>query len=129
MPADMVKLPDGRRVPDNRDRGLLMLAWSNGRQVAVVSRGELVGMTPAEVADELGVSVDFARDALLDGVIPKSAGRAGRRVTDETIARRLAAGIPERLVTMTLPEIARELGVSQNQLNSAIYRGGPKVHP
>lgn len=127
MPADMVRLPDGRMVPDNRDRGLLMLAWSKGRQVAVVSRGQMAGMTVAEVAHEVGVSVDFARDALMDGEIPSGAGRAGRKITDETIARRRAAGIPERLVTLTLPEIARELGISQNQLNSAIYRGGPKV--
>lgn len=127
MPADMVRLPDGRRVPDNRDRGLLMLAWANGRQVAVVSRGEFAGMTPAEVAELRGVSVDFARDSLLDGAIPEGTTRAGRKVTDETIRRRRAAGVPERLVTLTVPEIARELGISQHQLNSAIYRGGPKV--
>lgn len=127
MPADMVRLPDGRRVPDNRDRGLLMLAWANGRQVAVVSRGEFVGMTPAEVAELRGVSVDYARDSLLDGEVPKGASRGGRKVTPETIQRRRAAGIPEHLVTLTIPEIARELGIPQHQLNSAIYRGGPKV--
>lgn len=127
MPADMVKLPDGRRVPDNRDRGLLMLAWANGRQVAVVSRGELTGLTPAEVAELRGVSVDYARDILLDGEIPRGGSRAGRKITDETIRRRLAAGIPEHLVKKTIPEIASELRIPQHRINSAIYRGGRKV--
>lgn len=127
MAADMVLSGDGHRVPDNRDRGLLMLAWSNGRQIACVSRGEFTGLTPGEVAEKLGLSVEYTRERLLDGEIPERPRPGGRKITDETIARRRAAGVPEHLVHKTLPEIARELRVSQHKLNSAIYRNGSKV--
>lgn len=127
MAADMVPGRDGYRVPDNRDRGLLMLAWSNGRQIACVSRGEYTGLTPVEVAEKLGLSVEYTRERLLDGEIPTPSRGGGRKITAETIARRRAAGVPEHLVLKTLPEIARKLGVSQHKLNSAIYRGGAKM--
>lgn len=123
MPADMVQRA-GRRVPDNGDRGLMMLAWKGGRPVQCVSRGEYIGMTPMEVAGVLGLSVDEVRAKLLDGEIPSARTRRGRPLGDEALRRRRRAGVPEHLLHETVPTIARELGVSQGQVSSAIYRNG-----
>lgn len=120
----MIRTADGRLVPDNLDRGLWMLAWSRGRPVQCVSRGVYAGMTAPEIAERVGCSIDHVRACLTDGEIPRRPPTPGRKISEEAIERRRRAGIPEHLLHHPAHAIARELGVSENHVTSAIYRNG-----
>lgn len=115
-------------MPDTRPRGLLVPAWRKSHAALVVCHGRFQGMTVPEVAQEVGCSLDVARASLIDGVEPEVPQSRGRKVTPETLERRRAAGIPEHLLHKSIAEIARALGRTQHQVNSAIYRNGPKLN-
>ena len=105
---------------DSEPRGLLVLAWRGGRPVAVVSEGKYQGMTPAEIAERVGCSIEYAREQLLDGFEPRPA-RPGRRISPEGMARRRAAGVPEELLAESADVIAARLGLSAGKLHALIY--------
>lgn len=110
----------GLRI-DSADRGLLTLAWRGGRPIAAVSEGKYQGMTPAEVAERVGCSIEYAREELLDGFEPRPA-RPGRRISPAGMARRREAGIPEELLEAPAAVIAEKLRISPGKLHGLLYR-------